>query len=82
MPGNKLVDRVIDISQEYLGPAAERFVHRQITSHLGKKPDDLTTNDLGVLIDWLKLSFALMTDNGRLVEDYAKQLNTLEKARS
>jgi hypothetical protein len=77
MPGNKLVDKVVDVSQDYLGPAAKRFVYRQIDSHLGKKPDDLRPSDLVVLIDWLKLSFALITADSKLVEDYAKQLNSL-----
>jgi hypothetical protein len=74
-----LVDQVIEISQDYLGPAAERFVHRQISSHIGKKPRELTFGDLTTLIDWLKLSFALITDDGKLVEDYANRLNRLAK---
>jgi hypothetical protein len=74
-----LVDQVIEISQDYLGPAAERFVHRQISSHIGKKPKELTFGDLTILIDWLKLSFALITDDGKLVEDYANRLNRLAK---
>lgn len=82
MAKNHLVDSVIEVSQDYLGPAAERFVHRQIYSHIGKEPDRLTGQDLALLIDWLKLSFALITDDGELVKDYADQLSAIAKGRS
>ena len=70
-----LSDYILEVSQDYLGPAAERFVHRQIATHLHKKPDKLTAGDIYKLIDWLKLSFSLLTDNNNLVDEYTHRLS-------
>jgi len=69
-----LIDQILEISQDYLGPAAERFVDRQISTHLKKRPEKITPEDVYKLIDWIKLSFALLTNDTGMVEQYAKRL--------
>jgi hypothetical protein len=69
-----LLDQVLEISQEYLGPAADRFVDRQISTHLKKRPEKITREDIHKLIDWIKLSFALLTNDTGMVEQYVKRL--------
>lgn len=69
-----LKDQLVLVSQDYLGPAAERFIERQISTHLRKKPENILQNDVRKLIDWLKLSFALLTDDTDLVNEYADRL--------
>jgi len=69
-----LVDQILEISQDYLGPAADRFVERQISMHLKKRPETLTKQDVYKLIDWIKLSFALLTNDTGMVEQYAQRL--------
>jgi hypothetical protein len=63
-----LYDDVVKIAKLYLGPAAERFVTRQVSSHLNKAVTELTTGDLEELAKWCFVS-------GRLVmpEERAKQ---------
>ena len=51
-----LYSKVVDVTSEYLGPAAERFIARQIETHLNKKPEDLTQADLVKLVDWIKVA--------------------------
>ena len=46
-------DQVVRITHVYLGPAADRFIARQVENHLHKPPQDLTKNDLKSLIDWI-----------------------------
>jgi hypothetical protein len=70
----RLIDQILEVSQDYLGPAADRFVERQITTHLKKKPDKITRQDLYKLIDWIKLSFALLTNDARMIDQYVKRL--------
>jgi|GEM_PF-986289 len=82
MPAGSLKDQILEISQDYLGPAAERFIDRQISTHLKKSPDKITRSDLKVLIDWLKLSFTLLTDDGRIVSEYAKRLQLVAQGKS
>lgn len=72
-----LRDQLLEINQDYLGPAAERFLERQIATHLSKKPENITSADLIKLIDWLRLSFALLTDDIRIVNEYAQRLRLL-----
>ncbi len=79
MDRQSLANQVLEISQDYLGPAAERFLVRQIDAHLGKEPDKLTTKDLYKLIDWLKLSFSLLTDDSKLVDEYIFRLGLVAK---
>ncbi len=70
---------VIAVSQDYLGPAAERFIDRQITTHLQKKPELLDAQDLKKLIDWIKLAFALLTQETKIVDEYIERLAALAK---
>lgn len=72
-----LYERVVEVTEQYLGPAADRFVNRQITNHLNKKPEKLVKSDLNRLIDWMQLSFAIITDDDRVVSDYVNSLKEL-----
>lgn len=80
MGESRLIDQVLEISQDYLGPAAERFIDRQVAAHLHKKPDNVTSDDLLKLVDWLKLSFALLTDDRELVNEYARRLRQIARS--
>ncbi len=70
---------VVEISEEYLGQAAERFIKRQISAHLKKDPADITPQDLDTLIHWIKLTFAMLTDNKEEVIDYESRLRDLSE---
>lgn len=72
-----LYEQVVYVTAEYLGPAAERFIARQITNHLRKKPEDLDSRDLQALIDWLKLSMAFLTSDEQLISRYVGELQTI-----
>lgn len=74
---NQLYDAVIDVTQDYLGPAAGRFIDRSITNHLKKKPEDLTASDLKKLVDWVKVSVAVLTEDSDLVAEYIARLSNV-----
>jgi hypothetical protein len=71
--------RVVDITHIYLGPAADRFIDRQIQNHLHKEPAKLEVADLDLLIDWVRVAVALLTDDGEIVEEYVLQLQRIAK---
>ena len=73
----KLYESVVDITEGYLGPAAQRFIDRQIESHLQKAPESLTSKDLEKLIDWSSLALAHLTDNANLVREFTGSLKKL-----
>ena len=75
MARDSILNHVIEISEDYLGPAAGRYIDRQITTHLKKAPDGLTAADLSELSDWLRLSFSMITANTKIVDEYIKRLS-------
>lgn len=72
-----LYTEVVDITYDYLGPAADRFVNRQIRNHLNKTPDQLAKEDLKELIDWIKVAMSLLTEDEKLLKKYIKDLKRL-----
>ncbi len=74
-----LCNQVIGITEDYLGPAADRFIRRQITFHLDKKPEDLSTSDIPKLAEWVKVSLALLTQDRTMVDKCEKEIMALNK---
>ena len=74
---SKLYATVVRITQIYLGPAADRFIARQVQSHLHKTPDQISKAELLVLIDWIKLAMSLLTEDADIIEEYTSQLRRL-----
>lgn len=70
---------VIAITEEYLGPAAERFVNRLSNFHLDKSAAELTSKDLPKLIEWIKVSLGLLTEDRVMVDDCVRKLRKLSK---
>lgn len=76
-PQATLYDRVVRITHIYLGPAADRFIARQVENHLHKDPRKLSPADLQSLTDWIRVAVSLLTDDADIVEEYVQQLQRL-----
>lgn len=76
-----LYKSVVDITTEYLGPAAPRFIDRQIENHFSKSPEKLTQKDLVELTDWIKVAISLLTEDQRVVEELISRLLDLTDAK-
>jgi len=77
-PANSSIyDQVVRVTHVYLGPAADRFIARQVENHLHKSPDELSQADLLSLIDWIKVVVSLLTEDNELVEEYTNELQKL-----
>lgn len=74
-----LYSEVVTITGIYLGPAADRFITRQIQNHLHKEPSELSKQDLVKLIDWMQVAISMITEDQRVVEKYISQLRSLVK---
>ena len=72
-----LFNRLVSITEEYLGPASRRFVIRQIDSHLNKTPSEITPEDIPTFVEWAKLTLALVTEDKQIVDAYAAKLTAL-----
>jgi hypothetical protein len=69
--------KVVAVTDQYLGPAAERFVDRQVYNHLKKDPEKLAESDLEQLVDWIRIAFAFLTEDSKLVDEYTDSLRLL-----
>jgi len=78
---HSLYDEVVTITYDYLGPAADRFVVRQIRNHLGKDPEQLTPKDLRRLIDWIRLAMRLISNDSHIIDRYVTDLERLARSR-
>lgn len=74
---NSIYRQVVAISHTYLGPASERFIDRQITNHLDKKPEELQSGDIHKLIDWIKIAVSFLTEDSDLIDEYIHQLKQI-----
>lgn len=69
----------VSIGREYLGPAGERFMRRQIEMHLRIKPEELSHEHIPKLIIWSKLAFSMLTEDKDYVDSFAEDLDALGK---
>lgn len=72
-----MLQEVVSITEDYLGPAAERFVSRQVTFHLNKHPEELSKADIPKLAEWVKVSLALLTQDKKMVDEFDKRIREL-----
>lgn len=64
-------EKILDIIKDYLGPAAGRFLDRQIKSHLRKSPQDLRKGDIPMLAIRIRSGLMVLTqDNQTVAEAY------------
>lgn len=77
MAKTSLFDDVVTVTYDYLGPAADRFVVRQIRNHLQKDPVELRHEDLRQLIDWIRLAMRLISSDTDVVDRYIADLEYL-----
>jgi hypothetical protein len=74
-----IYDQVVRVTHVYLGPAAERFIDRQVENHLHKAPEELSQADLLSLIDWIRVVVSLLTEDNGIIEEYTNELLKLAK---
>lgn len=72
-----IYDQVVRITHSYLGPAANRFIARQVENHLHKAPGNLSPGDLLNLIDWIRVAVSLLTEDSAVIERYIAELQKL-----
>lgn len=72
-------NKAVQITEEYLGPAGERFLRRQIETHLKIEPEQLQKQNIPKLLDWTTIAFALLTSDEADIDGYRKELGELAR---
>ncbi|HSW85852.1 MAG TPA: hypothetical protein VLF79_04595 [Candidatus Saccharimonadales bacterium] len=73
-------EQVVKVTHVYLGPAADRFIARQVENHLHKPPDELSKTDLLGLIDWIRVVVSLLTEDDEIIDEYTNELKKLAES--
>lgn len=76
-----LYSQAVQVTEEYLGPAGERFLRRQIEEHLNIKPENLGQKNLSKLIKWSSIAFALLTNDEKDIDAFTNDLKSLTQNR-
>ena len=71
-------EQIIEITKDYLGPAAERFVSRQIEFYLKKQPTELTRNDIDKLAKSMYTPLMLLSKDEKLVDKVVEDVKKLK----
>jgi hypothetical protein len=71
---NLLYQRAIEVASTYLGPASERFLKRQITQHLEKDPEALSSNDIPELAKWVHVSVGPSVADPKVADSFRQEL--------
>ncbi len=70
-------NKIVDITQDYLGPAASRFVNRQIALHLRKSPENLERSDIPMLAVRIRSGLVVLTVDQHTVEEAFKRISSV-----
>ena len=73
---NALAERVLGVAKEYLGPASQQFLSRELRA-LGCTADTITSQHVGALAGRARASALRIMDEARAAE-FAEQLSALE----
>ena len=72
-----LYQKACVVCEDYFGPVGEQFMKRQIITHLGIEPSKITAKQLKSIINWIKPTFSLLTDNQKVVDAFVADLKSL-----
>ena len=73
-----LYKKVIFIAEDYFGPAASRYIDRLVKSHFHKTPEKLSHKDMPELIEWTKLTVAMLTEDQIVIDEFAHRLSLVD----
>ena len=73
-------DKILEITTDYLGPAAERFVSRQINSHFNKNPEELQTGDIPMLAIRIRSGLLVLTNDKEIVDEAFHRITAIGDA--
>ncbi len=70
-------EQIIDVTKDYLGPAAKRFIDRQVSFHFEKDPKDLTREDVEKIAESVRISLGLLTQDKVMVTEAEKRIRAI-----
>lgn len=79
MTNQRYYQAVVNATEEFLGPAAERFVNRQVDLHLGKPPQEIGREDIPKLKEALGIAIGLLVKDPGIVNQAMHKFDRIAK---
>jgi hypothetical protein len=79
MQSQQYYRRVVRVTEEFLGPAAERFVNRQIEFRLGKTPETINRDDIPKLKEAIVIALGLLVKDQEIVDQARHKFDVIVK---
>lgn len=70
-------NQILDITKDYLGPAADRFVNRQVSLHIKKSPEHLQKSDIHMLAIRIRSGLLVLTRDNNVVDEAFRRISAL-----
>ncbi len=70
-------EKIVNIVQDYLGPAASRFVDKQLDFHLNRKDKNIRQSEVIRVGEWMRVGLALITQDKKIVEECFSRIEKL-----
>ena len=67
-------DQVVAVVNDYLGPAAERFISHQLEFHLDREENIINAEEIPRIIEWVRVGLGLLTRDKQLVNECAERM--------
>ena len=72
-------DKTVFIVQDYLGPAAVRFVDKQISFHLNREDKRIEKDEVMRVNEWMRVGLGLITQDKNLVNECFSRIEAIIK---
>ncbi len=73
-PEDHLYDQILEIVKDYLGPAADRFLARQTTTHLRKEVKKIDKGDIHILAIRIRSGLLVLTKDEAVVDEAFRRI--------
>jgi len=71
--------QVVHVTEQFLGPAAERFVRRQIEFRLGKPPETIGWGDIPKLKETICVALGILAKDQTIVDQAMRKFDLIVK---
>ncbi|MBT4511431.1 MAG: hypothetical protein HOC20_04375 [Chloroflexi bacterium] len=72
-----LYDDVVNLGKTYMGPAAKKFVDRQISGHLDVEASKLAASHMAELAKWCYTSGKMLMDDAK-AQEFSNKVKALK----
>ncbi len=70
--------KIVEVIRNYLGPASERFIVRQLDFHLKRKEKVIYESEVERIADWSAVALSMITQDKAMIQRCKKEISGLK----